>query len=297
MIEGLTSERVTVGDTTLHVRVGGSGPPLLLLHGYPQTSAMWHRVAPSLTGDYTVIAPDLPGYGASDAPEEGPQRYTKHRMAQDMTGLMAHFGHARFMVAAHDRGARVAYRLALESPQTVTALALLDIVPTGALWADFSVARAMAFYHWLFLAQPAPLPEQLIGHDPAGYLDITIARWTKAKDLSPFSDAALAEYRDAFSKPQNVRAACDDYRSGAACDRSHDDADLAAGRVIEAPTLILWGGAFAAGGGRSPLDVWRQTFAPHATGHGLDCGHFVCEEDPDGVLTALAPFLAAHVGR
>ncbi|MEM8551901.1 MAG: alpha/beta hydrolase [Pseudomonadota bacterium] len=294
MMEGLSQTRVTVRDISLSVRQGGSGPPLLLLHGFPQTSMMWHRVAPALLADFTLVVPDLPGYGASDAPEDGPPRYAKREMARDMVALMEALGHSRFLIAGHDRGGRVAYRLSLDHPDRVIALACLDIVPTGALWADFTVQRALSFYHWLFLAQPAPLPERLIGGDPSYFLDTTMAGWTKPKDLSPFAAEAMAEYRAAFSRSQNIRGACDDYRAGATIDRTHDDEDLASEKTIAVPTLILWGAAFAAGDGRSPLDVWRATFAPNATGQPLDCGHFLCEEAPQAVTEALTAFFKDH---
>jgi len=293
--DGLVERTVEVDGEALFVRLFGVGPPVLLLHGFPQTSMMWHRLAPRLAGAHTLVIPDLPGYGRSAAPAGGPERYAKRRLAKDMAGLMAALGHDRFAVVGHDRGGRVGYRMALDHPELVAALAVLDIVPTGAVWADFSAERALAFYHWLFLAQPAPLPESLIGHDPAGYLDMTMARWTKAKDLSAFAPAALAEYRTAFGEPQRIAAACDDYRAGATLDRAHDDASVAAGDTIGCPTLVLWGDAFHAGGGRPPIDVWRS-WAPRAHGSALDCGHFLPEEDPDGVLARLAPFLRENAG-
>ncbi|MEM7694658.1 MAG: alpha/beta hydrolase [Pseudomonadota bacterium] len=278
---------VRVDDTEIFVRTMGSGPPVLLLHGYPQTGVMWHKVAPALAAQHTLIIPDLPGYGRSLA-SGGPARFTKRRMAADMVALMAELGHSAFHVVGHDRGGRVAYRLALDHPAAVRKLAVLDIVPTGALWSAFTVARGLAYYHWLFLAQPAPLPERLIGADPIFFLETTMAAWTKAKSLKAFAPDAMDDYRRAFSNPATIAASCDDYRAGATLDRADDDATTA---PILAPTLVLWGAHFSAGGGGSPLDVW-QDWARNVTGAGLDSGHFVAEEAPEETLSHLLPFLA-----
>ncbi|MEM9220918.1 MAG: alpha/beta hydrolase [Pseudomonadota bacterium] len=289
-------KRVTVGGDDIFVRTAGRGPPLLLLHGYPQTSVMWHQVATPLIDQHTVIAPDLPGYGRSDAPDGGPARYSKRRIAADMVALMELLGYGRFAVVGHDRGGRVGYRLSLDHPQRVLALAVLDIVPTGVLWANFTVNRALTYYHWLFLAQPSPLPEMLIGHDPGGFLDHTMASWTKAGDLSAFDPLAMADYRECFADPAHLRASCEDYRAGATIDRVDDEASFANGETIGCPTLVLWGNAFSAGDGRPPLEAWRP-LAPDATGRGIDAGHFICEENPAAVLAALQPFLVQHVPR
>lgn len=294
LFEGFDEETVTLGDTDIFARIGGSGPPVLLVHGYPQTSAMWHRLAPVLAEDYRVIVPDMPGYGRSSVPAGGPERYAKRRLAADMVALMEALGHPRFALAGHDRGARVGYRLALDQPDRLAALILLDIVPTGLIWRNFTAEHGLAFYHWLMLAQPEPLPEMLIGPDPVGFLDYTIASWTAAKDLSAFDPAALAEYRAAFSDPARINATCNDYRAGATIDRAHDEASLSQGETISVPALLLWGAAFKASGGRPPLDVWR-VLAPKITGSPIDCGHFVCEEAPDAVLPHVARFLSTHM--
>ncbi|MEM8663814.1 MAG: alpha/beta hydrolase [Pseudomonadota bacterium] len=284
---------ITVDGDRLFVRMMGRGPPLLLLHGYPQTSVMWHRVAPNLADQYTLVMPDLPGYGQSDAPASGPERYSKRRMAADCAAVMAALGHVEFGVVGHDRGARVAYRMALDHPGRVKALVVMDIVPTIAMWARFTAERALVYYHWTFLAQPAPLPETLIGHDPAAFIDMLMARWTKAGNLSPMHPEALAEYHAAFAAPERHAATCEDYRAGATIDGAHDAASRNAGQLIGCPTQVLWGGASVASGVGSPLDIWRP-WAPGATGASIDCGHFLCEEAPAETLAHLVPFLARH---
>jgi haloacetate dehalogenase len=295
LLSGFETREVAVGDDTLHVRTAGEGPPVLLLHGYPQTSLMWHAVAPALAGAHTVVLVDLPGYGRSSAPLEGPMRYAKRRMAADVAAVMGALGHSRFAVVGHDRGARVGYRLALDAPERVSALAVLDIVPTAEVWETFGPARGMSYYHWLFLAQPHPFPEDMIGRDPVAFLNYTLASWTAARDLSAFHPDALADYRRAFSEPARIRATCDDYRAGASLDWGADRESRVEGLLIEAPTLVVWGERFHAGGGTSPLDTW-QHWAPGAVGAGLGCGHFVAEEAPEETLALLSPFLARHAG-
>lgn len=284
---------VDAHGTQLFGVIGGSGPPLLLLHGYPQTHACWARVAPALAERFRVIALDLPGYGRSDAPQEGPERYTKRRMATDVRAAMIRLGYPRFLLAGHDRGARVAYRLALDTPEAVAALAILDIVPTAAVWDTMSVAQGLALYHWFFLAQPAPLPESLIGRDPVDFLDRTLASWTMAKDLSAFSPEALASYRESMGRPQNVAASCMDYRAGATLDWAHDRESADAGHTIAAPVEVLWSTHFKLVGDRGVLDVWRD-WADDVDGARIESGHFVCEENPEAVLARLIPFFSGH---
>jgi haloacetate dehalogenase len=271
-------------------RVGGNGPPLLLLHGYPQTHVEWAPIAGALAARFTVVAMDLRGYGASAAPaSQGGALYAKRLMAQDARAAMAALGFARFSVCGHDRGGRVAYRLALDAPEAVDKIAALDIAPTADMWAGMDAERAMQVYHWTFLAQPAPLPETLIAGAARAYLDHTLASWTKTKTLAPFSPDALAAYRDNFSRPERIHACCEDYRAGAALDRAADEADRAAGRKIAAPLLALWGGAGIPAKGRPLVEVWRG-WARDVRGASLDCGHFLPEEDPDGTLKALFAF-------
>lgn len=287
--------RHTHDDAEIFARIGGSGPPLLLIHGFPQTHAMWHRLAPDLMTRFTCVMPDLRGYGLSSCPPNTPDNatYCKRTMAGDLVSLMKELGHARFGVIGHDRGARVSYRMALDHPDTVSCLAVLDIVPTHAMWHGFTVKLAMKTYHWLFLAQPHPLPEMLIERAPIAFLDYTMASWTKARDLSAFSEKALAEYRLHYATPEHVHATCNDYRAGQTVDLAHDEADRAAGRRIACPTLALWGSAGIPNETESPLEIWKS-WCDQVTGKAIDSGHFVAEENPAETLAALLPFLAAH---
>jgi haloacetate dehalogenase len=205
---------------------------------------------------------------------------------------MRALGHDRFAVAGHDRGARVAYRLALDHPDAIAALAVLDIIPTGEVWRRAGAQWALRAYHWPFLAQPHPLPETLIGKDPVFYLDYTLASWAKPRDLSPFAPEALAHYRALLQDPARVHAVCEDYRAGATIDHTLDDADMAAGRRIACPTLVLWASHYLAG---SPLEIWRP-WCTDVSGAAIASGHFLAEENPQDTLAALVPFLATHRG-
>jgi haloacetate dehalogenase len=292
MFEGFAAQSLQGDGAAIHARIGGEGPPLLLIHGYPQTGAMWNRVAPLLAEHFTVVVPDLRGYGQSDAPEsKGGSAYSKRAMAADMRAIMQELGHARFGVAGHDRGGRVAYRLALDHPDCVSALAVLDILPTIEVWERMDAADALKTYHWLFLAQPNPMPERLIAGDPIFYLDHTLASWTRGTTLAPFSSEALAEYRRSFSRPEHIHAACEDYRAGAGVDRAHDAQDREEGRRIEAPTLVLWGEDGSPATAGDVLDVWRP-WCRTVEGAAIPSGHFLAEEAPDAVVAALRAFLA-----
>jgi haloacetate dehalogenase len=264
----------------------------LLLHGYPQTHHCWHRLAPALAASHTVVAADLRGYGASSVPVPDPRHeaYAKRRMAEDMVAAMAALGHRRFTVAGHDRGARVAYRMALDQPASVARLVALDVVPTAFVWRGMDWAVAIKSYHWPFLAQPFPLPETLIAANPAFYVDWTLASWTKANDLACFDATALAHYRALLAEPGRLRAVCEDYRAGATVDRELDEADLAAGHRIACPTLALWGSDYVGKSASSPREAWRQ-LASDVTGEGIDAGHFLAEENPQATLAALTAFL------
>jgi haloacetate dehalogenase len=301
LFPGTAEHRFVSGGAEIFARTGGAGPPLLLVHGFPQTHAMWHLVAPRLMQSHSVVMPDLRGYGLSSCPANAADNstYSKRVMAQDLVGLMASLGHHRFAVVGHDRGARVAYRMALDSPQAVRALCVLDIVPTHAMWTHLDARLAMKVYHWLFLAQPHPLPEMLIGQAPAAYLDYTLASWTKAKDLSAFHAEALAEYRTCYAKPDHIHATCNDYRAGQTADFAHDQEDRARGSKIACPTLALWGndGIPARNDGTvetaDPLATW-QAWCSHVTGGPIDSGHFIAEENPQALLLHLLPFLDSH---
>lgn len=284
--------RIDVEGAEIFVRVVGKGPPLLLIHGFPQTHAMWHRIAPALAERFTCVMPDLRGYGQSSCPPQtiDGRAYAKRTMAHDMVSVMTSLGHGRFAAVGHDRGGRVAYRMALDHPDRVACLAVLDIVPTWAMWHGFSVTLAMKAYHWLFLAQPHPLPEMLIAGAPVAWLDYTLAGWTKARDLSAFQPDALAAYRTAFARPANIHAQCEDYRAGATVDLADDEADHDAGRRIACPVLALWGAAGFPAATDGPLAAWRD-WADVVEGIGINAGHFVAEENPQGTLAGLTPFL------
>jgi haloacetate dehalogenase len=291
LFPGFAERRIrTAPDVEIYLRTGGSGPPLLLLHGYPQSHVSWHKVATELARRCTLVVPDLRGYGASSAPPGGAPHttYSKRAMAEDCLAVMRALGHQRFMVAGHDRGGRVAYRLALDHPEAVSALIPVDIIPTGEVWRRANAEWALRAYHWSFLAQPHPLPETLIGKDPVYYVEHTLKSWTKSRDLSPFSADALEHYRALLQDPARIHAVCEDYRAGAGIDRQLDDADLAAGRRIASPTLALFASNYLAG---DPLDAWRA-WCPSLEGSSVSSGHCLAEENPEDTLAALIPFLA-----
>lgn len=289
---GFSEQRHTVGDATIYARSGGSGPPLLLLHGYPQTHACWHRIAPELARHFTLVVPDLRGYGRSRGPatDERHLAYSKRAMAVDMVAVMEELGFPRFSVLCHDRGARVGYRLALDHPDRVGRLATLDIVTTLDAWTDMNMANAVGRFHWPFLARPAPFPETMIGHDPIFFLDYVLAQWTAAKDLSAFDPRALADYRSCFSKPEVIHASCEDYRAGASCDPEFDAVDRKAGRQIACPMLAVWGASRKHGFVNKVLESWRP-WCPHVVGGPIESGHFLAEEAPAETLAEVLPFL------
>jgi haloacetate dehalogenase len=285
--QALTFQRDGV---TLFARQGGpsdSGrPPLLLLHGHPQTMAMWHRVAPTLAKDRRVVLMDLRGYGDSDRPPagEGGAAYAKREIAQDAVALMQFLGHERFAVLAHDRGARVAHRLALDYPQTVTQLMLLDIAPTLAMYEGTTEAFARGYWHWFFLIQPAPRPERLIEADPLAYL-----REGMGQKGDFFDKQAWAEYERCLQRPGSAAAVCADYRAGAGIDLEHDRADRAAGRRVTQPLRVLWGARGIVGTCFKPLELWQDA-ADNVTGRAVDSGHYIAEEAPHVVLAEAADF-------
>ena len=289
MFEGFNDASITVDGIRIHAIKGGRGPALLLLHGHPQTSAIWHKVAPVLAQHFTVIAADLRGYGDSGKPEgtADHSNYSKRAMANDMIEVMAALGHREFMIGAHDRGARVAYRLALDHSAAVKRLALLDIVSTKAVYEQGGMTLATAYFHWYFLIQPRPLPETLIGHDPALWLGTAFRKLSA--DSAVFSDAPIAEYLRTFGTPEGIHATCEDYRAGATVDLANDRADVAAGRKIACPTLILWGARSVVGRMFQPLETWRDLVSS-PIGEAIDCGHYIPEEKPDETLHALRGF-------
>jgi haloacetate dehalogenase len=288
-LEGFEYTRISTRGATIAVATSGKGPPLLLLHGYPETHLCWRRVAPALSEEFTVVCPDLRGYGDSSKPEGAADHsnYSKRAMAMDMVEVMAALGHRDFLLAGHDRGGRVGYRLALDHPAVVRRLALLDIVSTKAVYEQGGMALATAYFHWYFLIQRRPLPETLIGHDPALWLGAAFGGLSR--NAAVFGDATVAEYLRTFGTPEGVHATCEDYRAGATVDLADDRADVAAGRKITCPTLILWGTHGVVGRIFQPLETWRDLVAV-PSGEAIDCGHFIPEESPSETLRALREF-------
>lgn len=291
MLEDFEHRRIVVDGADINVAIGGHGPALLLLHGFPQTHVAWHAVAARLRQRYSLVLPDLRGYGDSRGPRPDPNHYNycKRAMAGDMVEVMAELGHRRFALAGHDRGGRVAHRLALDYPDRIVRLALIDILPTLEVWQRMDMSGALETYHWAFLAQPAPLPERLIGHDPDFYLHHLLDRWAGNKAM--LEARAVIDYACHFRKPTVIEASCEDYRAGAGIDLEHDRADRDAGRRIGCPTLLIWGRRYLAARNPGPLEIWRD-YADDIREVPLDCGHFVAEEQPEKCAAALAAFLA-----
>jgi len=277
-------------SVTINTITGGSGTPLLLLHGHPQTHAIWHKVAPRLAEHFTVVACDLRGYGDSGKPQGDPDHanYSKRTMAQDALAVMRALGVEKFKVLAHDRGARVAHRLALDHPQAVERLVLLDIAPTLAMYEQTSEAFARAYWHWFFLIQPAPLPERLIEADPGAYVRDVMGK--RSAGLAPFDPRALAEYQRCLALPGAAHGICEDYRAAAGIDLEHDRVDREAGRKLAMPLLALWGEQGVVGRCFDPLREW-QLVADDVQGGALPCGHYIAEEAPDALLARVLPFL------
>lgn len=292
LFPGFASRTVATDAGSVFARVGGSGPPLALVHGFPETMAMWHRIAPALAARFTVVLVDLRGYGWSSAPRSvGGERYAKRAMADDLVRVMENLGHVRFALAGHDRGARVGYRLALDHPGRLTRLALLDILPTVEVWRRIEAGTGTS-PHWPVLAAPEPAPERAFGRDPDASFEDLMAKWTAAKSLDAFDPRALAHYRAGWNEPSRIHAMCEDYRAGADQDRRADEADLAAGRTITAPVHVLASDGYLQRAGEEPaLAYWRRTFAPGATGTVVRSGHFLAEENPADTLRALESFL------
>lgn len=273
----------------LHTRVGGEGPPLLLLHGHPQSMAMWHLVAPALAQTHSVVMMDLRGYGDSSRPDADANHtlHSKREMALDALAVMASHGFERFDVLAHDRGARVAHRLAVDAPHAVRRLLLLDIAPTLAMYEHTSDAFARAYWHWFFMIQPPPLPEALIGSDPARYVRSVIGG--RHAGLAPFTPEALSEYERCAALPGSAQSIAEDYRASATIDLEHDRADVAAGRLLQQPLRVLWGQHGTVGHCFDVLNLWRDR-AVQVTGEALPCGHYLAEESPEQVIAQAQAF-------
>ena len=287
LFPGFTTHRIRTSETELRCVVGGNGPPLLMLHGYPQTHAMWHRVAPILAHDYTVVCADLRGYGDSGKPESDATHaaYSKRAMARDMVELMRDLGHSRFRLVGHDRGARVSHRLCLDYPDAVSQVALLDISPTRTMYLRTDLAFATAYYHWFFLIQPFDLPERLIGADPVYFLHRKLGGW--GTGLSAFDPRALAEYERCFADPATIHATCEDYRASASIDLEHDASNDV--NRIACPVLVLWGERGVVHRLCKPLDDWRAV-AGDVRGRALPAGHYLAEEVPGETIAELRAF-------
>lgn len=287
MFSNFQAQTVQATGTHIHTLIGGSGPPLLLLHGYPQTHVMWHKVAPRLAQDFTVICTDLRGYGDSGHPPTDAEHrpYSKRVMAQDQVDVMDALGFNTFMVAGHDRGGRVLHRLLLNYPERVTRAAMLDIVPTRHIFQTIDQSMATIYEHWFFLIQPDGLPERLISNDADFYLTTKLKRWSQIPDA--FSSEAMAEYLRCFRRPATVHTTCEDYRAAATVDLLEDETDSE--RKIECPLLVLWGGYGAIEKHYDVLPIW-QHHAHRVEGAALPCGHFLPEEAPDQTYQALSDF-------
>jgi haloacetate dehalogenase len=286
---GFEERRAATSGAAINLVTGGSGPPLLLLHGYPQTHVLWRKLAPRLARDFTLVIPDLRGYGDSSKPPGGPDHaaYSKRALAQDQIETMATLGFERFCVAGHDRGARVTHRLLRDHPERIERAALLDIVPTLHRFETIDQKAAISSYHWFFLIQPAPFPERLIGAECEYYLRHSFGLDRNPAALEP---EVFAEYLRCFSNPETIRATCDEYRAGAGIDLEHDRADR--GSKIKTPLLVLWGERSGQGSGYDMLAVWRE-HAENVNGQAIASGHFLPEEAPDETYRALHAFFAA----
>jgi haloacetate dehalogenase len=291
--EGFAAQRVAVSGAELFVRTGGrsESPALLLLHGYPQTHAIWQRVAQRLADRFFLVLPDLRGYGQSSKPAGAADQasYSKRAMARDMLELMAQLGHREFFVCGHDRGGRVAHRLALDHPAAVRKLCVIDIAPTLDMYEATDLRFARAYYHWFFLIQPAPLPERLIAGDPRFYLH-SILGASRAQGLGYIEPEALADYERGFCTPEGIHATCEDYRASATLDLDHDRASRAAGDKIACDVLVLWGEHGVIHRLFKPLELWRAACAGSVSGATVPTGHFIPEEEPERVARELGEF-------
>jgi haloacetate dehalogenase len=291
LFPGFTTRRIRTSGAEIHCEIGGSGPPLLLLHGYPQTHAMWHNIAPALAHTYTVVCADLRGYGDSSKPESDAAHaaYSKRAMAADMVEVMRELGFPRFRLAGHDRGGRVAHRLAADHPDAVECVAVLDISPTRLMYGKTDQAFATAYYHWFFLIQPFDLPEKMIGADPSYYLRRKTGSWGSTGNF--FDPRAYAEYERCFNDPATIHATCEDYRAAASVDLQHDEVDVAGGRKVKCPLLVLWGDKGVVHRLFDPVKDWKSV-AVDVRGRALPSGHYLAEEAPEATLRELAAFFA-----
>jgi haloacetate dehalogenase len=290
MFDHFTAATLDVDGAPVHYARGGTGPALLLLHGHPQTHVIWHKVAGELARHFTVIAADLRGYGDSGKPPGLPDHanYSKRAMGQEQLRLMELLGFDSFALMGHDRGGRVAYRMALDHPERIRRLVVLDIAPTLAMYEQTTRQFATSYYHWFFLIRPAPFPELLINGNPDAYLEHTIGG--RSAGLAPFTPEAYAEYQRCLRDPATIHGICEDYRASAGIDLDHERADLASGRRITCQMLALWGAQGVVGQCFDPLAEWRK-LANKVRGRALPCGHYIPEENPAGLLAEVLPFL------
>jgi haloacetate dehalogenase len=295
MATGFIEQRISTADAEIFVSRGGSGPPLLLLHGFPETHAMWREIAPRLAERFTVVAADLRGYGQSSCPPSDAAHapYSKRVMAQDMATVMSELGFDQFSVAGHDRGGRVVYRLALDHPDRITRLAVLDIVPGADAWDRADARFALNFWPWTFLAQPSPLPERLLERAPEAVIDDAVSQWATRPDAFP--PDIRADYAAALADPQHAHAICEEYRAAATIDREHDAGDRTAGRRIDCPVLVLWSAGSGVDrwytGAGGPLAIWRN-WARDVRGNAVEGGHFFPEAQPEETAGALGRFFS-----
>jgi haloacetate dehalogenase len=299
MMEDFTTAEIQTGETYIFVRSHGSGPPLLLLHGFPQTHLMWRSVAPLLARWFTVVCADLRGYGLSGCPASAPDHapYAKRAMARDMVAVMERLGFGRFSVAGHDRGGRVAYRMALDHPDRIEKLAVLDVLQTEVVWERADARFALAFWPWSLLAQPEPLPERILARVPEAVIDNALDGWGSSP--AAFPPEVRTAYVEALRDPDHIHAICEEYRAAATRDREHDRTDISDERRIRCPLLVLWsaegalGTWYAAEGG--PLALWRA-WGDDVRGHALSAGHFFPEEAPEQTAVALNSFFDGDHG-
>ena len=293
LFPGFRTHRIATSGAEIHCVVGGSGPPLLLLHGYPQTHTLWHRIAPRLAEHFTVVCSDLRGYGDSSKPagDADHANYSKRTMAQDLAELMTQLGHARFALVGHDRGGRVAHRLALDHAARVTRLCLIDIAPTLDMYSATDMQFASAYYHWFHLIQPAPLPERMLGGDPTFCLHWALGGWG-ANGTAYIEPKAMAEYERCFCTPEAIHGACEDYRASAGIDLAHDRASRAAGERIACDTRVLWGERGVVAKFFDPIALWQAQCAAQVSGEALPAGHFIPEELPARTAAELLRFFA-----
>ena len=289
MFDDFTLAKADINQVDIQYRIGGSGPPLLLLHGYPQTHVMWHKIAPGLAEHFTVVASDLRGYGDSAKPKSdiNHEAYSKRSTALDQVGLMRSLGYDQFMLVGHDRGGRVAHRLVLDHPKVVQKLVVMDIAPTYTMYSTTDKEFATAYFHWFFLIQPHDWPERMIGADPQGFIIDKFKQWGGNSDA--FTDEAIAEYQRCLT-PEMIHGSCEDYRASASIDLDHDQVDLDRGRKMDCPVLALWGQKGFVGNKYDVVNEWLR-WADDVTGYGLPCGHYLPEEAPKETLEALLNFL------